>query len=826
VYRVYNNTYPTKGFDAQGRTAVLDRDAAFDAAWNRLRAHGDVLAEPSARLVWTPVGETFRLDWIVNLELSAPYGGWKLHVDAATGRVVTTEDSRLARVNDELTLTPIAERIDAYAGPTSDRRAAFTAFENARAPQSGNAVLANGTGVVFDPDPRTTLMNDNLQDGSPASAFTAAYFTRNLLDIAFNGTTYSLSGPYVNIINWDPPATAPSTTTTGNWIAQRGPNSFNDAMTYFQLDQNQRYMQSLGFTGAMGIQDGPIGTDTDGWNGADNSSYSPGTNRLTFGHGCVDDDQDVDVILHEYGHAINHDINSSWSGGDTGAMGEGFGDYWAGSYSYSTPNGPAYHPEWVFTWDGHGTGNQCWPGRIMNAFGAQYVHTTNYGAHTSIPGGYQSDELWSTPLFQSLLALDALGEDREDVDTIILEAQFGLGSGLKMRDMANAIIQTAQALFPAGPHADVFIQKFLVHNIIDIPHVTLEVDDVAITQAGANGAADPGEIVDFRIPVTNTGNLGATSVSAVLSSSTPGVVILQGAAAYPDLGAGGSGVNLTDYSIQVPANLDCGDPIALSLLVSFDDGDPSQTTLVQSLGTGVPIGAQASVNPELTIPDNNATGIQSLLVISGTGGTVTANFNVDVNITHTYIGDLVVRLTSPTGTLVTLHNRTGGSANDIIGNYPLTLTPSQSLSAFLGQPLDGTWRLAVIDLAGQDVGVLHTWGINDVSGFECDAATDVASIAPSAVTRFALLGNRPNPFDPSTVIRFAVPGEGATVTLSIFDVSGRRVRTLQDGFLPNGEHEISWNGLDEGGRRASAGIYFYRLESAEFRETRKMVLVR
>jgi hypothetical protein len=132
----------------------------------------------------------------------------------------------------------------------------------------------------------------------------------------------------------------------------------------------------------------------------------------------------------------------------------------------------------------------------------------------------------------------------------------------------------------------------------------------------------------------------------------------------------------------------------------------------------------------------------------------------------------------------------------------------------------------VIDLAGQDVGVLHTWGINDVSGFECDAATDVASIAPSAVTRFALLGNRPNPFDPSTVIRFAVPGEGATVTLSIFDVSGRRVRTLQDGFLPNGEHEISWNGLDEGGRRASAGIYFYRLESAEFRETRKMVLVR
>ena len=62
---------------------------------------------------------------------------------------------------------------------------------------------------------------------------------------------------------------APSTTTTGNWTAVRGNNAFNDATTYFHIDQNQRYMQSLGFTGTTGIQYGSIAADSNGANGDD-----------------------------------------------------------------------------------------------------------------------------------------------------------------------------------------------------------------------------------------------------------------------------------------------------------------------------------------------------------------------------------------------------------------------------------------------------------------------------------------------------------------------------------------------------------------------------
>jgi len=827
IYRTHNNLYPVAASAAVERAAAsLTEDDAYDAAWNRLRVHGELVAPPSARLVWVPEGKSFRLTWITNLELDAPYGGWEVRVDAVTGQVIGTRDARLYRIKDELTEAPLSERIDSYRGPVADRAAAFAkveAAETQRRAATSNGVLASGTGNMFDPDPRTTLQDDNLQDGDPAGAFTAAYFTRNLLDITFSGGLYRVTGPWVDIIDWDTPSTAPSTTVDGNWTAVRGNNAMNDCMTYYMIDTSQRYMQSLGFTGPSGIQEGPIGTDTDGFQGADNSFYTSGTNRMSFGHGCVDDSEDADVMLHEYGHAINHSINPSWSGGDTGAMGEGFGDYWAGSYSITTLNGDVHHPDWVFSWDGHGTGNQCWPGRIMSAFGALYDSTTTYGAHSGIPGGFQSDELWSTPCFQTLLNLINLGHPRSDCDQIVLEAQFGLGAGVTMRGMANAIIQTAGMLFPAGPHADEFIQSFLVHNIVNIPVVSLNAVAPDLVSAGANNAADPGETVTMKIDVTNAGALGATAVSATLTSSTPGVVINQGSSAYPDLGPGVTGTNATDYSISVPGSHTCGDPIALTLTVDYDDGAPNMKVLNTTLGTGVPQGASVSATPGIAINDNSQ--FTTTLTVTGTGATVTSNFSVDMDITHTYQGDLVVTLWSPSGTPVILHNGTGGTTNDIIGNYPDTLTPAQPLSAFLGEPLDGLWELVVADNAGGDTGTLNAWGINDISSYDCDAIAVSVTPAGAPPTRFALDAPRPNPFGSATAIRYAVPGAGAAVTLEVFDIAGRLVRTLAEDFQTAGFHTVDWNGRNDSGQRVGAGIYFYRLQAGDFQATRKVTLL-
>ncbi len=827
VYRVFNNTYPVKNNPA-APSAVMSEDEAFEAGWQQLRAHGDLMAAPRSRLVYMPEGEGFRLEYVIELDLTGPYGGWRQRIDAVTGEILTLEDNRLMRLKTEETEIPPQERIDAYSGPVWDRQEVFNRYARQQAEQADRLTKvtpADGSGVVFDPDPRATLMDDNLQDTSPPSAFIDAYFTRNLLDINYNGSIYQLNGPWITIVNWDPPNTPPSTTADGNWTATRGDNAFNDAMTYFQIDQNQRYMQSLGFTGATGIQDGPITTDTDGVNGADNSYYQAGANRMSFGHGCVDDSEDTDVMLHEYGHAINHDINPSWGGGDMGAIGEGFGDYWAGSYSYSTPNGIIYHPEWVFSWDGHGTGNQCWPGRILNAYGAMYVHTTFYGAHQTIPGGFQSDELWSTPNFSSLTQLIALGYSRDEVDQIILEAQFGLGGGLKMRDMANAIIATAGALHPGEPHASVFQENFLRHGIVEIPQAVLEIAALTVIDGG-NGAPDPGETVQLVVRLVNSGTLDAQDIGSLLSTSSGLVSVTTASSAYPDLPMGAEGDNMTNFVFSVDPSYVCGDPIDFQLAVDFSQGggNPDMTTLNFSLVTGVPIGVAQALSPELQIPDNNPNGVRSYMLITGSDAYVSENFNVDINIQHTWIGDLRVSLESPGGTVVLLHNRTGSSADDIIGNYPNTLTPAQPLSAFLDEPLDGTWILTVSDHAGQDVGILHSWGINDVSGYDCDeVATAVGDDLQPA--RFAVHQNQPNPFNPATVIRFEVPRDGTWISLDIFDITGSKVRTLRQGSFPAGMHEATWRGRDDAGRPVSSGIYFYRLQGSDFSETRKMVLL-
>jgi hypothetical protein len=83
----------------------------------------------------------------------------------------------------------------------------------------------------------------------------------------------------------------------------------------------------------------------------------------------------------------------------------------------------------------------------------------------------------------------------------------------------------------------------------------------------------------------------------------------------------------------------------------------------------------------------------------------------------------------------------------------------------------------------------------------------------------------PNPFNPSTTIRFGL-AERAHVRLRIYDVSGRLVKTLVDGARGEGEHLERWNGSDNAGRTVASGVYFYRLEAGSFMETKKMVLLR
>lgn len=95
------------------------------------------------------------------------------------------------------------------------------------------------------------------------------------------------------------------------------------------------------------------------------------------------------------------------------------------------------------------------------------------------------------------------------------------------------------------------------------------------------------------------------------------------------------------------------------------------------------------------------------------------------------------------------------------------------------------------------------------------------TVLPSGPT---LLGNFPNPFNPSTAIRFALTTAG-DVRIAIYNTLGRRVKLLS-GTFEAGEHELTWLGTDESGASVSSGVYFYRLETADRREVRRMLLLK
>jgi flagellar hook assembly protein FlgD len=88
-----------------------------------------------------------------------------------------------------------------------------------------------------------------------------------------------------------------------------------------------------------------------------------------------------------------------------------------------------------------------------------------------------------------------------------------------------------------------------------------------------------------------------------------------------------------------------------------------------------------------------------------------------------------------------------------------------------------------------------------------------------------LAQNYPNPFNPSTTIAFGLKDSGH-VSLRIYDAAGRLLATLIDESRPAGSYSMEWNALSPDGSSVSSGVYFYRLSTEEFAETKKMVLLR
>ena len=129
--------------------------------------------------------------------------------------------------------------------------------------------------------------------------------------------------------------------------------------------------------------------------------------------------------------------------------------------------------------------------------------------------------------------------------------------------------------------------------------------------------------------------------------------------------------------------------------------------------------------------------------------------------------------------------------------------------------------------ADEGSGSLVEAGVDDFSIVSYqEQSTDVAEAAAPRVPEVLALDNVPNPFNPQTTVWLTVPSPGRSVTLRIYDVAGRTVKTLVEGEKLSGRVAVDWDGRDSLGHEVSTGVYFARVEAGDETLTRKMVMIR
>ena len=286
----------------------------------------------------------------------------------------------------------------------------------------------NGSGQVFNPNPVAILQNESLTDGSNrnTAALAAAYSTVTLTQLTSGVTT--LTGTYASNAS-----RSAVTSSTRAYTYNRSQAGFEQVMAYYHITTAQEYIQSLGFTDVNNSAQTYLTTGLT----ADNSYYDPAADTLTFGTGGVDDAEDAEVIWHEYGHAIQDaQVPGFGSSNQSGAIGEGFGDYWAYTMSSAVSANTAITPlACIADWDAvsYTTGT---PHCLRRVDGTKvYPADADNEVH-------DDGEMWSRALYD---IHNALG--RTTANTLILEAQFGFAPDTTFAAAANQTVATAQSLY-------------------------------------------------------------------------------------------------------------------------------------------------------------------------------------------------------------------------------------------------------------------------------------------------------------------------------------------------------------------------------------------
>ncbi|MEV7519406.1 M4 family metallopeptidase [Streptomyces sp. NPDC091371] len=291
-------------------------------------------------------------------------------------------------------------------------------------------------GRVFMVNPVQSSGDQTLADAkdSAASVPASAYATAALRNLDASG---GLSGKWARVRS----DTGTSAKTADAASYNRRDDQFEQVMAYFWVNESQEYLQGLGFgTELPGANDRVQPVRINQW-GADNSFFTDKKDEIRFGKGGVDDAEDAEVIVHEYGHAVHEaQVPGFGSSPEAGAIGEAFGDYLAvevGTHAVARYGWTRTADEaCVADWDSitYSEAPHC-----LRRIDGSKVYADRVGEV------HADGEIWSRALFDIRGALGARTADR-----VIVNAQFGFAPDTSFTDAALKTIATAERMYGAS----------------------------------------------------------------------------------------------------------------------------------------------------------------------------------------------------------------------------------------------------------------------------------------------------------------------------------------------------------------------------------------
>lgn len=314
---------------------------------------------------------------------------------------------------------------------------------------------ATAIAAVFNPNPITTA---NTVYGAPyvdnndaSNSFLDAELDTVILELTYDSTEllYKLINDHVIITEHSPPNVPPATSVNDTFFFVRSDPEFEDVNAFYHITEFWKYLEVIGYETDV---DDAVEVDADALFGQDMSlfDYTGGTMRLSFGSGGVDDAEDADVIIHEYGHAVSYSIApESNQGTQRQAIDEGLCDYLAVSYSRDV------HPHdyrKVFNWDGH---NEFWDGRVA---------WTNRVYPDELENRIYNDApMWSGALVH---VENNLGRDL--THQLLFESMYSYVPFLDMEKAARLILR-ADTLINGGDDISYLAHIFAQRGFIELP---------------------------------------------------------------------------------------------------------------------------------------------------------------------------------------------------------------------------------------------------------------------------------------------------------------------------------------------------------------------